>query len=135
MKVGDLIAVYGSLRPGAHAFHLMVGGTRPISLGTLEGANIYNMGPFPALKKNPNKDFKVVVHVLEITDKSLPARLDQYEGYPDFYNREEMDITLENGNVVKAWVYTFQNDVEMERRIVSGDWLNRAGQKQQQEAA
>jgi len=130
MKANDKIFVYGSLRPGAHAYHLMVGGSKPVSLAALYGASIYDFGPFPGLKLTKSHNDMVVGHLLEITDKSLPDRLDQYEGYPQYYSREQVNVTREDGEVVKAWVYTFNGEVNEITRIVSGDWLQRAGKQE-----
>ena len=116
--VGERIFVYGTLRPECRAYDLLKGRTTLIGSGTLQGAELYNLGSFPGLKisDDPTK----VVHgvILEINDDKLPDRLDQYEGYPVLYDRQVVETS--HG---PAWVYVFNRDVDVHKRIESGDWL------------
>lgn len=116
--LGSKICVYGSLRPGAYAYHIMRGSSRHIGEVTIPNAAIYSLGGFPGLKQK--EGCQVVGDLLEITDASLPARLDQYEGYPDFYTRQVIE-TSEG----PAWVYLFNGEVSEDQFVQSGDWLNR----------
>lgn len=47
--------------------------------------------------------------VFGLSDEDL-ARLDEYEDYSknpeqDFYCRQRLDVRLENGHIVEAWIY------------------------------
>jgi gamma-glutamylcyclotransferase (GGCT)/AIG2-like uncharacterized protein YtfP len=47
----------------------------------------------------------------EITDECL-ASLDRFEGYPDYYDRREVEIT-HRGNTITAWVYVMTGRPEL----------------------
>ena len=117
-KVGDLVFVYGTLRPGCRAYYMLEGRTELIGRSTVGNAALYSLGAFPGLKLDENST--VTGALLKVTDESVFARLDQYEGYPHFYDRKLLD-TPEG----PAWTYVFQGDVKDEDKIMSGDWLNR----------
>lgn len=116
-KVGDNIFVYGTLRKGQHAHGLIKDDVIFVADTVMPGMLMYNIGggAFPGLKQGSG-----LVHgeVYKITGASLPARLDRYEGYPDLYQR--MQLQTESGDM--AWVYVFNRDVKESQLIASGDW-------------
>ena len=114
---GDSVFVYGTLRPGCHAFRLFEGKGELLGQTTLGGAAIFSLGGFPGLKFEDGST--VIGNLVRVDDESLFARLDQYEGYPHLYDRRKVETT--DG---PAWVYVFNGKVREEHRIVSGDWLN-----------
>jgi len=125
MKLGDLVFVYGTLRVSGDRHSLLSGRTRLIQEDYLARVRLYNITegsfPFPGLILSGSIDDSVVGDVLEIADPNLPATLDRYEGYPSLYSRHR--VLTEGG--YDCWVYTWNGDVSEERRIPSGDWLNR----------
>lgn len=122
MKMGDLILVYGTLRPG-HAANVYLRDKAEHKGSTRISATMYNCGWFPGIKLAAKGDFvtegpKVTGDVYEITDEGLPEILDGYEGYPNLYGRK----TVETEDGRKVWVYTYNHAVRDESIIGSGDW-------------
>ena len=115
-KAGDNIFVYGTLRPGMRAYYMLEGKTEHIGQTTLPGAAMYSLGGFPGVKEEKNST--VIGDILKVTDESVFSCLDQYEGYPHFYNRKLLD-TPEG----PAWTYLFQGDVTDSMRVMSGNWI------------
>ena len=58
-------------------------------------------GAYLTIEKNTNSN--VPVAVWEVTDND-EKRLDVYEGYPDFYYKTKMEVTV-NRRKIKAFVY------------------------------
>lgn len=115
MEVGDSVFVYGTLRPGEGNFRLMDGKVEILGEAQLSGASLYHLGGFPGLKLEG--EGTVTGTFCKITDGSLPARLDQLEGYPRMYDREEVQTSRG-----RAWVYIYQGGVDLGRKIASGNW-------------
>jgi gamma-glutamylcyclotransferase (GGCT)/AIG2-like uncharacterized protein YtfP len=92
------------------------------------GAALFDLGIYPAAV--PSSDGRVWGEVYEFheVDRVLAA-LDDIEGYtqadPDrsLYTREQVQVTLENGNGVDAWVYFYNAPLGAAPRIPSGDYL------------
>lgn len=121
MKVGDRIAVYGTLRPNGGNGKLMKSGATHIGQDRISG-ELYALGWFPGVKKVTEEFISegptVVVDLFEITDDRLPDELDCYEGYPSLYDRKQ--VITEKGE--RAWVYTYNGKVSEESLIPSGNW-------------
>lgn len=119
-----LISVYGTLRKGCGADYKMLN-TEFIGISK-ENINfkMLYLGGFPGLVKSEEKNELVFeTYKIKDDDKDTLRTLDQYEGYPSFYDRCE--IELENLGV-KSWVYYLKNDKEYINdceQIKSGDWL------------
>ena len=92
-------------------------------------AALFDLGIYPAAIPVED-DSKVWGEVYETSDAaSVLAVLDEIEGYrpsePDrsLYTRVQTDVTLEDGRVVKAWVYFYNAPLGRAQRIESGDYL------------
>jgi gamma-glutamylcyclotransferase (GGCT)/AIG2-like uncharacterized protein YtfP len=128
MREGSLLFVYGTLRKGERAD--LSRNQKEFDV-TYLGADVingllYNLGSYPGVKELGEGEFDVEqprVHgdVFRLENKSIIEILDHYEGYPYLYNRAETE-TMDGR---KVWVYTYNGEVDDERRIVSGDWVNR----------
>jgi len=90
---------------------------------------LYDMGWFPALTHGDG-----VVHgELFVVPDSLIERLDQYEGAPRLYTRQEVAVTLGAGNDTRtAWATAYffvlppdrpDGPPHSSQRIEDGDWL------------
>lgn len=129
MKAGDLIFVYGTLRPGES--NALSDPKRFPGMATHLGetrinGRLYDLGWYPGVKipdEVQGDDFRetedtVTGNVFKIDVLCLPNMLDSYEGYPHLYDRTE--VFTEHGHV--AWVYTYNGDVGENSRILLGDW-------------
>ena len=75
--------------------------------GELNGYNlVFNV--HADVVKGSNDD-KVPVVVWDIADEDW-YRLDMYEGYPHYYVKEIVDVTLDNGNTEEAIVYVMTDN-------------------------
>ena len=114
-----LVAVYGSLKRG-HINHDLIENAKFIGEDYLFDYTLYDLGPFPAVKRCPSDG--VLVEIYRVTTRQL-HRLDQLEGYnPDephksFYLRVEVESSY--GTV---WVYEYNREVEPDKVIISGNW-------------
>ena len=121
-----LVACYGSLRTGQSNFSVnaRAGG---VSIGegwTKENYDLhrYNGAYFPSVSLSHNKSAHPVrVEVFETTKEGLNGPYDRLEGYPSFYNRTEVPITLDSGEEVLAWIYHI--DEPLVERVEHGDWV------------
>ena len=126
-----LVATYGSLRAGNHNYvvNTRAGAT---SLGegwTVENYNLYQYGnayfPSVSLTHNDNES-KVRVEVFETDQAGLEGPYDGLEGHRGndneytFYKRTPIQVTLDSGEEVTAWIYHI--DEEQETLVKSGDW-------------
>lgn len=121
----SLVAVYGTLRMGQRANHLIQG------VGEFKGAGVIttpcriaNLGGFPAICPNLVGEHKPKVDVYDVKDL---APLDRYEGFPHLYTREELSVELESGDTIDATVYVMNdpNDTSRAPEVPNGDWCNR----------
>jgi len=125
MKTNDLVAVYGSLRRGL-SNHRILGDSEFIGEGMIDsGFRMVSLGGFPALHKS-EESTPIKVEIYRPSCPEVYRSLDILEGYPSFYNREQVQI---NGKL--TWVYFIENSSRLEGRtyVDSGDWV---GFRQQQ---
>ena len=110
------VFVYGTLKSGG----------RVRGLDQFDGANIigealttdalyslYDLGSFPCVCLDGNQRIKG--EVWEVDTETLKI-LDAIEGYPDFYNRKEIDTTQG-----KVWMYYIPDVTSMTRKPVHGE--------------
>lgn len=121
--IGDKLFVYGTLRPGERAWDMLRGSVRLVHVNAaLAGARMYSINDrFPGAVLGAPADDVIIGDLFEITNKDLPHRLDNYEGYPQMYDRKK--VTTLDG--IEAWVYTFNYPVDEFERIESGNWKKR----------
>ena len=127
--MSELVAVYGSLRKGL-GNHRVLGDSKLVSTGIVQGFGMYSMGGFPALTTLANKT-DVVVEVYEV-DNDTMRRLDRLEGYPHFYNRVPVPIHLNEGedgveSYLTAWIYFIDDKFPEKSFVESGDWVEYYG--------
>ncbi|MGD0645872.1 MAG: gamma-glutamylcyclotransferase family protein [Candidatus Bathyarchaeia archaeon] len=75
------------------------------------------------IKFDPTGISKVEGALYTIMEDGL-NRLDQNEGYPEHYDRKEMDIYLDDGSKVKAWVYIAQPNMVAEGLKPTKEYLS-----------
>lgn len=124
--------VYGTLR--AEVDHPMGRrlrqGARAIGGGRIPG-RLYDVGPYPALAPPARDGEQVHGEVFALDphgEADLLHALDVYEGCPrpgadaPLFLRTVVEVTLEDGMALPAWVYRYGRDVGGLQRIRSGRW-------------
>ena len=128
-SVGDLVFFYGTLMAGFDRRRRagIDDKLRFIGRGSIQGS-LFDLGLYPAAV--PAADGHVWGELYEMTDSPVVlAALDDIEGYhhddPDrsLYRREQTDVTLPDGDPVRAWVYFYNAPLGRASRIASGDYL------------
>lgn len=107
-----LVFVYGTLKGMKHRFGPGSDLQESKYLGQGVTEPVFNVvdGPYPIAVLEREKEFKealrggILGEVYEVTDKAVDA-LDRYEGYPDLYQRLDVDVNMLDGGVHKAWIY------------------------------
>lgn len=116
----ERVCVYGTLRRGRGNSFLLSNSKFLGEFKTEPVYNMYDMGcPFIT---HAEDGMPIITEVYEVDDYTS-WHLDSLEGYPYFYNREQIDTPYG-----KAWIYFIDNDLtpDMQERLVkSGDWCNR----------
>lgn len=116
------IAVYGTLRQGYGNNKYCLARSKFITVGTVQGINMYSNGGFPICARTDDKGATVVVEVFDVVPHDL-ALCDRLEGHPTWYKREPVTVLAENGEWVEAEMYLQEeDDVDHLNHIVSGDW-------------
>lgn len=121
-----LVATYGSLRVGMEneGVNKMAGATYYGQGKTVENIDLYQYGGayFPSVSlAHSVSGTPVIVDVYETDEAGLTGPYDRLEGYPGFYNRTQIDIAMDSGETVKAWIYHI--DREQVNRVEHGDWI------------
>ena len=114
MSNENLVLVYGSLKRGYYNHDVIafdfenrsrnkgydyLGDTK-----TVDKFTMYDLGSFPAISFDENG--KQVKGELYAVDDATFNLIDILEGYPDHYNR--IEVNLENTDV-RAWIYFYEN--------------------------
>lgn len=110
--------VYGTLRKGQGNHHLLRSST---FLGLAKTKDCYALygGSIPFLSRT--ESISQVTGEVYSVDGAILERLDELEGHPHAYKREQAEVVLENGTEVTAWIYF--HDKPVGHLIESGDFL------------
>lgn len=122
---GHLIFIYGTLRRGGRAHHLMRG-AEFVATGSIPG-RLVHVDAYPGLILC---DDQRVVGELYSVHHDLLVELDGYEGCfesPPHYLREGTVVLLEDGELQAAEVYVFNQLDPSHEEITSGDWIRWKG--------
>lgn len=115
------IIAYGTLMTGEcnHRYCLNAVSIQPCMIkGTIYDTDWH----FQAFR--PEGSNTVHAELIELPIADWPA-MDRLEGYPRFYDRMLIPVTLADGCTVEAWVYVMNTIPSQARVIASGDWKNR----------
>ncbi len=116
-----LAFVYGTLRH-RQGNHYVLDSSKFLGMAkTKKKYALYGSG-VPFLSRNMAIS-QVIGEVYSIDDATL-RRLDQLEGHPDMYKREQAEVVLEDGTELIAWIYFY--DTAEGNLIESGDFLHKA---------
>jgi len=77
---------------------------KDVTTGTLTGPYEIMDGDFPLLREM-NKGSNVIHGTFFEVTRDEIDEIDDYESLPHLFKREEMDVVLEDGRNLKAWVY------------------------------
>ena len=100
----DLVFVYGTLMKGKRNHHLLKTSTF-IDNGSIEGFFMFDLGTYPGVAKSKYNS-KVIGEVYKV-DKQTMDKLDELEEVGYLYNKEEVEVILNNGDTVNAFVYIY----------------------------
>jgi gamma-glutamylaminecyclotransferase len=115
-----VIFVYGTLREGQWNHHLLDSSKFLGMAKTKMRYALYGSG-VPFLSRADSVSH-VKGEVYAVDDATL-RRLDQLEGHPDAYKREQAEVVLQDGTELIAWIYFY--DTAEGNLIESGDFLQR----------
>ena len=122
--------VYGTLRENKQSdmFQLLIAHSSFYAKASFQG-KMYRIAHYPGVIPSDNPDDLVIgdVYALANPDAILP-KLDHYEGIgPEYeepyeYERCEVRVKLENGELLECWMYLYRAEVEDVFQIESGDF-------------
>lgn len=120
-----LVATYGSLRVGMQNARVndSAGATYVGKGRTVENFDLFQFrgAYFPSVSlAHHASECPVVVDVFATDRAGLCGPYDRLEGYPSFYNRTQIQVMLDSGEEVTAWIYHI--DREQPTRVETGDW-------------
>lgn len=125
---GDLLFVYGTLRPnsGHPMSQWLAARSLWVGEGHIEGL-LYRVSYYPALVQGAGRVRGDVIQLNAATAVETWERLDAFEqclGLPDDeYCRNIALVKLTDDSFCQAWVYWYLGDVSGLQRVVDGDWL------------
>jgi len=130
----DRLFVYGTLRKDVRKsmFHLLAGEAKFLGRARAQG-RLLNLGEYPGLVPSAGCGSWVhgELYALDDVVRTL-ARLDEYERCgpndpePHEFERIEMEVLVESGTRVAAWVYVYKGSTTDKEEIVSGDYSHEA---------
>lgn len=113
-----IVAVYGTLKSGC-SNHSVLRGAVPLGkTKTVSKHTLVDWLCYPAVVLEGNTH--IVCEVYRVDDEIF-SRLDTLEGYPNFYNRQQVE--MDNG--LTAWIYFIPaSDINLEHETIveSGEW-------------
>lgn len=117
-----LVAVYGSLKQGFGAHEILGDEKEFIGNGIIHNYGLYGVSSWPGIK--PLVGGKVAVELYRVSEDRIP-HLDSYEGYPDLFSREVLDVFVGEEEHYQASVYVYNGEVRKEAFVESGVWARR----------
>jgi gamma-glutamylcyclotransferase (GGCT)/AIG2-like uncharacterized protein YtfP len=118
----EYLFVYGSLRWGLWN-HGFLCGKKFVGMGkTVRRYAMYVCGiPYVV----SNEEVSRIVGEVYLVDEECLREIDRLEKHPILYERKKVDVELENGDVVYAWMY-FCDSVDKRNAILvrSGNYLD-----------
>jgi gamma-glutamylaminecyclotransferase len=97
-----LLFVYGTLRIGGANHHLLEGALSHGQARTIDPYALY-LGDYPYVAKSP--PVSPIVGEVYAVDARILELVDDLEEHPDWYRREPVQVRLDNGGQLTAWLY------------------------------
>lgn len=112
------MAVYGTLRGGLGNNGYL---RRAEYLGTGLTVDKYTLraSGIPYVGKEPTH--RVEVEVWDVKEESDILAIDMLEGHPRWYKREEIAVELNDGTILKAWLYFMESSAKI---VKTGNYLD-----------
>lgn len=107
------VAVYGSLRQGM-GNHRVLGDSPLLGQARVSGFEMFSLGGFPFVRHGEGD---ITIEVYEVNEHTS-MRVDMLEGYPLFYNREQIDTPYG-----QAWIYFIDRQETTSPPVTHGDWV------------
>ncbi|MGO1296929.1 MAG: gamma-glutamylcyclotransferase family protein [Vibrio sp.] len=111
-----LVFVYGTLRHGEVHHEYLANSQCLGTFDTKPEYTLYDLGDYPGLVEG----HKTIAGEVYVIDDATLAQLDILENVPVEYRREQIETSYGD-----AWIYLYQDAGELQREILSGDWLQR----------
>ena len=129
-----LLFTYGTLRPSLYPRVINRFKLTPVSRAFLPGFKMYNLGRFPCIVPDLAKGNRPILgELVEVADL---ATIDRYEGYTPggkgFYDRQAIQVTKVDGELVEAVVYympVMPKRYTRPRVVTSGDWATQVKER------
>ncbi|WP_285908009.1 gamma-glutamylcyclotransferase family protein [Pseudodesulfovibrio pelocollis] len=99
-----LVFVYGTLKQGFPNHFLLRRASRVGAGRTAERYALY-VDEYPGVF--PDEPVSRVQGEVYAVDDAMLARLDALEDHPVLYRREQIDVLLDDGRIVRAWIYFY----------------------------
>lgn len=97
-----ILFVYGTLKRGQRNHHWLRG-QHFVGIGVTEPRfRVYDLGSYPGLVRDEQDGVEVRGELWEVDDVRL-GELDHFEGVPDLFQRESIQVT--GGSVVEAYLW------------------------------
>lgn len=131
MSMSDIIAVYGTLRKGCRANHLL-NSCEFLGTDTVKGT-MFDLSAYPAFRRT-NTENEIVVELYKLPEKGkegVVSSLDRYEGYnpqnedQSLYRR----LTVLSSSGKEVNIYEYLHPTRNEDIIRNGDWMKRHDNK------
>ncbi len=125
----ELLFVYGSLKKGFDNHNLI--GEHAKRLGRAHTVKKFGMfedtfGNYPYLIHSPCE--KIKGELYSIARKELMEKIDEFEGAPDYYKREKIEVKSHHG-VQRAFVYIQTNSTAPDDQTPLKEWNNKSEYK------
>jgi gamma-glutamylaminecyclotransferase len=104
LSEGHPLFVYGTLRQGCRNHHLMRGAEFVGKAHTKDRFALYSTG-IPYVVRS--EAVSTIIGEVYRVDHGLLAKLDRHEGHPHWYHRKLVEVVLELGQTLPAWLYFF----------------------------
>ncbi len=125
----DKLFVYGTLRRGFDPHEYLRSFARFVGRGRIAG-RLYDLGEYPGAIPSELPGEEVEGELYELGDLGRQLKtLDDYEEFDpkhpekSLFIRQQVDVSLEGGERLKAWAYLLPRKPLDARRITSGDYL------------
>ncbi len=113
------VFVYGTLRTNHSNWRNFLAPARGVTATTAPKYTMREWGGFPAVYANGET---AITGEIFAADHETLTHLDRLENHPNWYKREEIEVTDSDGNTVTAWMYVMPQSKTQGEVIESGDW-------------